>query len=38
MDSRLLGIRILALVGAALITAFGVSPYEFFYYTCLALQ
>ena len=37
MDSRLLGIRILALVGAALITAFGVSPYGFVYYTGLAL-
>ena len=37
MDSRVLGIRILALVGAALITAFGVSPDDFVYYTGLAL-
>ncbi len=35
MDSKLHGIRIFALIGAALITAFGVSPYDFAYYTGL---
>lgn len=35
MDSKLLGIRIFALIGAALVTAFGVSPYDFVYYTGL---
>lgn len=37
MNSRLFGIRIFALIGAALITAFGVSPYDFVYYTGLVL-
>lgn len=37
MNSRLLGIRIFALIGAALITGFGVSPYDFVYYTGLVL-
>ncbi len=35
MDSRLSGIRIVALIGAALITAFGMSPYDFAYYVAL---
>lgn len=35
MDGRLIGIRIFALIGAALVTAFGVSPYDFAYYAGL---
>lgn len=35
MDTKLLSIRIFALVAAALVTAFGVSPYDFVYYTGL---
>jgi hypothetical protein len=31
MYGKLFGIRIVALIGAALITAFGVSPYDFAY-------
>ena len=35
MDAKLFSIRIFALVGAALVTAFGVSPYDFTYYAAL---
>ncbi len=36
MNSKLLGIRIIALLAAGLITAIGMSPYDFVHYTGLA--
>ncbi len=35
MNGKLLGIRIFALLGAALISAIGMAPYDFVYYTGL---
>lgn len=32
MDTRLLAVRISALIVATLVTAFGVSPYDFVFY------